>query len=142
MADLQLDDVRLHFQRLGDPARPSVVFVHGLIMDNLASWYFTVANAVASSNDVILYDLRGHGLSEDTGRPEAREAQGKRPWEQANRRTGIHSKSIFRRDRGPRDARAFARGYPHPLETRLLLRGRGLCLRLIGPDVVGDPIHR
>ena len=33
-------------------------------------------------------------MSEDTGRPEAREAQGKRPWEQAKRRTGIHSKSI------------------------------------------------
>jgi pimeloyl-ACP methyl ester carboxylesterase len=40
------------------------VFFHGLVMDNLSSWYFTVANRVATSCDVVLYDLRGHGRSE------------------------------------------------------------------------------
>jgi pimeloyl-ACP methyl ester carboxylesterase len=41
-----------------------VVFVHGLVVDNLASWYFSAASAVATFADVLLYDLRGHGLSE------------------------------------------------------------------------------
>ena len=33
-------------------------------MDNLSSFYFTLANPVAETADVVLYDLRGHGLSE------------------------------------------------------------------------------
>jgi pimeloyl-ACP methyl ester carboxylesterase len=65
MADLVCRGVRLHVQRLGEPGRGTpVVFVHGLVMDNLSSWYFTLANAAARTNEVILYDLRGHGLSE------------------------------------------------------------------------------
>ena len=60
--------VKLHYQRLGLEGAPvRVVFLHGLVMDNLASWYFSVANAVAGAADVLLYDLRGHGLSD---RPE------------------------------------------------------------------------
>jgi pimeloyl-ACP methyl ester carboxylesterase len=56
----------LHVQRLGPPDAPPVVFLHGLVMDNLSSWYFTVANAVAAAGAglAILYDLRGHGRSE------------------------------------------------------------------------------
>jgi pimeloyl-ACP methyl ester carboxylesterase len=73
MAELLVDGVRLHVQRLTPPLGPGfpapgdgpapVLFVHGLVMDNLASWYFTVANAVATSRPVALYDLRGHGRS-------------------------------------------------------------------------------
>ena len=37
-------------------------------MDNLSSWYFTVANHVAQQSAVLLYDLRGHGRSERTPR--------------------------------------------------------------------------
>lgn len=53
----------------GDPpddgARPAVVMLHGLIIDNLSSWYMTLAAPVAKSgNDVYLYDMRGHGRSE------------------------------------------------------------------------------
>ena len=67
MADLLVDGVQLHVQRLG-PAPTGggvapVLFVHGLVMDNLASWYFTVANPVAALRPVALYDLRGHGRS-------------------------------------------------------------------------------
>jgi pimeloyl-ACP methyl ester carboxylesterase len=42
------------------------VFLHGLVMDNLSSWYFTVANQASRVADVLLYDLRGHGKSERT----------------------------------------------------------------------------
>jgi pimeloyl-ACP methyl ester carboxylesterase len=65
MADRIARGVRFHCQRLGpggDGRR--VVFVHGLVMDNLSSWYFTLATPVAAFSEVFLYDLRGHGLSE------------------------------------------------------------------------------
>ncbi len=64
MSDVAANGVRLHVQRLGAGPR-TVVFVHGLVMDNLSSFYFTLANPVAAAGaDVILYDLRGHGRSE------------------------------------------------------------------------------
>lgn len=63
MADVTANGVRLHVQRLGAGPR-TVVFVHGLVMDNLSSFYFTLANPIAAGADVILYDLRGHGRSE------------------------------------------------------------------------------
>lgn len=66
MADATVRGARLHYERLGKGGSPYVVFVHGLVMDNLASYYFTFANAVAAFADVLLYDLRGHGTSERT----------------------------------------------------------------------------
>lgn len=44
--------------------RPPVVMLHGLVMDNLSSWYLTIANPVAQHADVYLYDLRGHGRTD------------------------------------------------------------------------------
>ncbi len=44
---------------------PVVVFVHGLLTDSLASYYFTLGPAFAAAGiDVIMYDLRGHGRSD------------------------------------------------------------------------------
>jgi pimeloyl-ACP methyl ester carboxylesterase len=63
VAEVVARGIRFHVQRLGRGGR-RVVFLHGLVMDNLSSWYFTLANAAAVSADVILYDLRGHGGSE------------------------------------------------------------------------------
>lgn len=65
MADLEVRGVQFHYQRLGTGAQ-RVVFLHGLIWDNLSSWYFTAGMAVAQEAEVLLYDLRGHGKS---GRP-------------------------------------------------------------------------
>lgn len=43
----------------------TVVFIHGLAIDSMASFYFTLAPAVsAAGSGVIAYDLRGHGRSE------------------------------------------------------------------------------
>ena len=70
MAEIIARDVRFHVQRLAPRHRLSqsghpVVFIHGLGMDNLSSFYYTLANPVAHDGaEVILYDLRGHGLSE------------------------------------------------------------------------------
>jgi len=62
VAELEARGVRFHVQRLGAGERV-VVFLHGLVMDNLSSWYFTFANPVAGFAEVVLFDLRGHGRS-------------------------------------------------------------------------------
>jgi pimeloyl-ACP methyl ester carboxylesterase len=77
MADLTVRGVRFNVVRLGpggddDAARADgfarhrrpVVFLHGLIMDNLSSFYYTIAPAVARLTETVLFDLRGHGRSE------------------------------------------------------------------------------
>jgi pimeloyl-ACP methyl ester carboxylesterase len=73
MADVTANGTRFHVQRLDPPGlsagAPTVVFVHGLVIDNLSSFYYTLAGpAVGAGARAILYDLRGHGLS---GRPES-----------------------------------------------------------------------
>jgi pimeloyl-ACP methyl ester carboxylesterase len=51
-----------HFQLLG--AGPPVCMLHGLLVGNLATWYFGAAARLARDHRVLLYDLRGHGKSE------------------------------------------------------------------------------
>jgi pimeloyl-ACP methyl ester carboxylesterase len=64
MADVAARGLSFHVQRLGSvESAATVVFLHGLVMDNLSSFYFTLANPMAAAADVILYDLRGHGMS-------------------------------------------------------------------------------
>ncbi|HEX4218649.1 MAG TPA: alpha/beta hydrolase, partial [Acidimicrobiales bacterium] len=63
MADIVANGVRFNVHHLSD-GDPTVVFLHGLMVDNSSSWYYTVANPVAQRSEVVLYDLRGHGLSE------------------------------------------------------------------------------
>lgn len=74
MAEVTAGGIRFHVQRLAQSATgseqrpapaPIVVFVHGLVIDNMSSYYYTVANPAARAGaDVILYDLRGHGATE------------------------------------------------------------------------------
>jgi pimeloyl-ACP methyl ester carboxylesterase len=69
VADVSVGGVRFNVVQLGPAdgvprACPPVVFIHGLIMDDLSSFYFTLAPPVAQATDVLCYDLRGHGLSE------------------------------------------------------------------------------
>ena len=78
MAELIARGIRFHVQRLARaeaavgpsplvPCHPSVVFVHGLFIDNLSSLYYSLANPLAQAGaDAILFDLRGHGLSDRT----------------------------------------------------------------------------
>jgi pimeloyl-ACP methyl ester carboxylesterase len=69
MADVHARGIRFHVQRQTGAApgpRPTVVFLHGLVMDNLSSWYFAASNQVSRVADIVLYDLRGHGKSERT----------------------------------------------------------------------------
>src|SRR5438445_3755679 len=61
--------IRVHYQRMsaretGAPP-PTVVFIHGLGTDSLASFYLTLAAPVSAAGiDVLTYDLRGHGRTE------------------------------------------------------------------------------
>jgi pimeloyl-ACP methyl ester carboxylesterase len=59
-----VNGLTFHVQELG--SGPPVVLIHGLLLGNLASWYLTVAPALARTHRVLLYDLRGHGLSQRT----------------------------------------------------------------------------
>jgi len=44
---------------------PTVVMIHGLGTDSMASWYFTLGKPFADAGlRVVMYDLRGHGHSE------------------------------------------------------------------------------
>jgi pimeloyl-ACP methyl ester carboxylesterase len=73
VADVAANGITFHLQRLRrqssdsapDAKGPVVVFLHGLVIDNLSSLYYSLANPVAQVGaDAILYDQRGHGLSE------------------------------------------------------------------------------
>lgn len=55
----------IHTQRLGTQG-PRVVMLHGMMIGSIASWYFSVAPGIARDHRVLMYDLRGHGLSEAT----------------------------------------------------------------------------
>ncbi|MEU9301983.1 alpha/beta hydrolase [Streptomyces sp. NPDC048269] len=71
MAVVPANSLRFHVQRLpatagaARPDRPVVVFLHGLVVDNLSSFYCPLAVPVArAGHEAVLYDLRGHGRSE------------------------------------------------------------------------------
>jgi pimeloyl-ACP methyl ester carboxylesterase len=73
MANVVANGITFHVQRLRrqtsdgapQPPGPVVVFLHGLVIDNLSSLYYSLANPVAQAGaDAVLYDQRGHGLSE------------------------------------------------------------------------------
>ncbi|MFI6446624.1 alpha/beta fold hydrolase [Kitasatospora sp. NPDC050543] len=71
MTFVDLDGLRVHVQRLGPrdsgPPAATAVLLHGLLTDSLASYYFTLAPALAAAGvEVLMYDHRGHGRS---GRP-------------------------------------------------------------------------
>jgi pimeloyl-ACP methyl ester carboxylesterase len=75
MAAITAGGARFHVQRLEPEGRPgarrapTVVFVHGLVTDNLSSFYYTLAGPVVRAGArALLYDLRGHGKSERTPR--------------------------------------------------------------------------
>ncbi|HEX3828651.1 MAG TPA: alpha/beta hydrolase [Sporichthyaceae bacterium] len=68
----QINGLRLHVERMGPQDGPpvaTVVLVHGLPADSMASYYFTIAPVLAAAGlDVVMYDQRGHGRS---ARPES-----------------------------------------------------------------------
>ncbi|RFU40525.1 alpha/beta fold hydrolase [Actinomadura logoneensis] len=67
MAYVRARGIRFHVVDLGrDTGRSPVVMLHGLFTGSAASWFFTVAPALARTRRVRLPDWRGHGLTERT----------------------------------------------------------------------------
>lgn len=68
MPYLQANGLKFHVQTLageGLGPRPKVVMLHGLVIDNLSSWFYILAAPIAAAGfDVHLVDLRGHGRTE------------------------------------------------------------------------------
>jgi pimeloyl-ACP methyl ester carboxylesterase len=62
--------VKLNIEQMGPTdGAPTVVCIHGGIIDTMASYYFTLAAPLAEAGlRVVMYDLRGHGRS---GRPQS-----------------------------------------------------------------------
>ncbi|RYZ56612.1 MAG: alpha/beta hydrolase [Proteobacteria bacterium] len=61
MPTLNASGADIHYQVLGEG--PAIVMIHGLLLGNMATWYFGAAASLAKSHRVIVYDLRGHGMS-------------------------------------------------------------------------------
>jgi pimeloyl-ACP methyl ester carboxylesterase len=60
--DLLVGDVRLHYCRTGHGDKPALVLVHGF-SDSALCWSRT-AHDLEAEYDVVMPDMRGHGLSE------------------------------------------------------------------------------
>ncbi len=63
MPTLNAAGADIHYQVLGEAGNPAVVMIHGLLLGNMATWYFGAAAILAKTHRVVVYDLRGHGLS-------------------------------------------------------------------------------
>lgn len=63
MADIVANGIRFNHLRLGEGDQ-TVVFLHGLAVENLSVFYYRMAPKVARHAEVVLYDQRGHGRSD------------------------------------------------------------------------------
>ncbi|MCK2238015.1 MULTISPECIES: alpha/beta fold hydrolase [unclassified Crossiella] len=69
MTEVRANNLTFHVQPLATPETrpdaPLVVFLHGLVVDNLSGLYLTLATPAATAGArTLCYDLRGHGRSE------------------------------------------------------------------------------
>jgi pimeloyl-ACP methyl ester carboxylesterase len=61
---VRANGIEQHVQQVGS-GTPTVVCVHGIGTDSLASFYFTLAKPLADAGcRVVMYDLRGHGRTD------------------------------------------------------------------------------
>lgn len=63
MPVINLPNVRLHVQELNPEGQETIVMVHGMF-SNLAVYYFNIAPMLAKHFRVVLFDMKGHGMSE------------------------------------------------------------------------------
>lgn len=60
--EIEANGIKLHYVRTGDRTKPTLILSHGFT-DNGLCWA-PVARELESDYDVIMYDARGHGLSD------------------------------------------------------------------------------
>ncbi len=63
MPVIQVNKYSTHIQELNKEAIETVLMVHGML-SNLSMYYFSVAPILAEQFHVVMYDLKGHGMSE------------------------------------------------------------------------------
>lgn len=63
MPIIDLPNIRLHVQELNPAGRETIIMVHGMF-SNLAVYYFNIAPMLAKHYRVVLFDMKGHGMSE------------------------------------------------------------------------------
>lgn len=63
MPIINLPNVHLHVQELNPEGQETIVMVHGMF-SNLAVYYFNIAPMLAKHFRVVLFDMKGHGMSE------------------------------------------------------------------------------
>lgn len=66
MSFVLANGIKIHYQEMGQ-GQP-VILLHGLLIDNLALWYFTAGQIIKNRHRALMYDLRGHGKSEQVTR--------------------------------------------------------------------------
>ena len=64
MPSINIEGAQLYYQTLGLIEAKPVIMIHGLLLGNSATWYFGAASSLAKTHRVLVYDLRGHGMSE------------------------------------------------------------------------------
>jgi len=63
MPIINIHEQKVHFQELNREGAETVLLVHGML-GNLAVYYFRIAPILARRFRVVMYDLKGHGMSE------------------------------------------------------------------------------
>lgn len=63
MSKITARNTEFHIQKIGN-GETRVVLLHGLVWDNMSSWYFSIAPHLSKHGEILLYDMRGHGKSE------------------------------------------------------------------------------
>jgi len=63
MATLQINNVNINVVEMNPTASEAIVMLHGMFT-NLSVFYYKIAHQLAEKFHVVLYDLRGHGLSD------------------------------------------------------------------------------
>jgi len=63
MPVIDIQRAKLHVQEFNSGAQETIILIHGMF-SNLAVYYFNIAPVLAMNFRVILYDMKGHGMSE------------------------------------------------------------------------------
>ena len=63
MAIFRINDVNINVVEMNKTATETIVMIHGMFT-NMAVFYFKIAPKLAEKYRVVLYDMKGHGLSD------------------------------------------------------------------------------
>jgi pimeloyl-ACP methyl ester carboxylesterase len=63
MPVISVNNRQVHIQELNKGAKETILLIHGMF-SNLSVYYFNIAPILAQHFHVVMYDLKGHGISE------------------------------------------------------------------------------